>query len=76
VIDTISVGAKPAGVSATPDFVYVSNYDDGTVSVISICDNTVIETIPVGAMPTGVSATPDNVYVSNYSYDTVSVIGF
>jgi len=80
---TIAVGSGPYGpgiaVSPNGDFVYVSNYSDGTVSVIKTIDKTVID-IPVGNNPMGVSAvvTPNGeyVYVSNYGDypGTVSVI--
>ena len=76
---TITVGKGPYGgiaVSPNGEFVYVSNYSEGTVSVIKTSDNTVMDTIPVGKGPIGVSVTPDGafVYVNNYSSNTVSVI--
>jgi len=79
VIATITVGAGPyGGAAVSPDgeFAYVSNYGEGTVSVIKTSDHTVIDTIPVGAGPAGVSLTPDGafVYVCNYGSNTVSVI--
>lgn len=81
VSDPIDVGTRPygpyGGIAVTPDgeFVYVSNFSEGTVSVIKTADNTVID-IPVEAGPLGVSVTPDGafVYVNNYYDNSVSVI--
>lgn len=55
---------------------YVPNYDDDTVSVIRISDNSVIATISVGDGPFGARALPGGryVYVSNELGNTVSVI--
>ena len=76
---TVDVGRGPyGGIAVSPDgeFVYVSNYTEGSVSVIKTADKTVSNTITVGKGPIGVSVTPDGafVYVSNYSSNTVSVI--
>ena len=56
---------------------YVTNTDDGTVSVIDAATNAVTATIPVGTSPFGVAVDPaaGTVYVANDSADgTVSVI--
>jgi YVTN family beta-propeller protein len=55
---------------------YITNSDDGTVSVIDTTNNTVVMTIPVGRKPFGVAVTPDGskVYIANSGDDTVSVI--
>ncbi len=49
-IDPIKVGNGPDGVSVTPNgkYVYVSNYGDGTVSIIKTSDNSVIDMIQAG----------------------------
>ena len=84
---TITVGNEPAGVAVDErtDTVYVSNFDDGTVSVInsaacnalatSGCSQTPA-TVPVGASPIGLFADDANhtVYVSNFDDNTVSMI--
>lgn len=78
VIDTISVGDAPLGIAVTPNgsYVYVTNQDDDTVSVIRTSDNTVVDTISVGDGPYGIAVTPNGnyVYVTNFIDDTVSVI--
>jgi YVTN family beta-propeller protein len=79
VISTIPVGKGPYGkIAITPDgeLAYVSNYGDGTVSVIKTSDNSVMDTIAVGGKPFGVSMTPDGAYayVSNYGSNSVSTI--
>jgi YVTN family beta-propeller protein len=56
---------------------YITNNDDGTVSVIGTPTNTVVGTpIGVGSAPLGVAVTPDGskVYVTNQDSTMVSVI--
>jgi YVTN family beta-propeller protein len=57
-------------------FVYVSNSDDDTVTVIDAATNTVVATINVGDEPRNLAVSPDGtrVYVPNRSDDTVTVI--
>ena len=57
--------------------VYVTNYGDGTVSVIDAATRAVTATIPVGSEPAGVAVDPatHTAYVANVLADgTVSVI--
>jgi YVTN family beta-propeller protein len=68
-------------VAVTPDglHVYVTNFIDGTVSVIRTATNTVVATVPGvpgGAFPNGVAITPDgkHAYAANFFVNTVSVI--
>ena len=74
----ITVGNDPRCVVITPDqsYLYVTNYGDDTVSVISLADFTVSKTISVGNGPYGISVTPSGafVYVVNQLDGTVSVI--
>ena len=81
VIGTIGVGAGPYGgigilKTNTDEFAYVSNYGEGTVSVIKKSDNSVMDTISVGTRPFGVAMTPqgDYAYVTNYGSNSVSII--
>ena len=59
---TVEVGGNPIGVAVSPDgaFVYVVNFDDSSVSVISIFDNNnVVDTVlRVGFHPLFVAITP------------------
>src|SRR5262249_24369209 len=79
-VTTIPAGgfSNPFGLTATPDGgrVYVTNQDNGPVSVIATSTNTVTATIPVGMEPSGVAVTPDGskVYVVDSRANTVSVI--
>jgi len=78
VIATIPVGSESDAVAVSPltGDVYVTNINDGTVSVISGRTNTVIATILVGNGPVGVAVSPltGAVYVTNVGDGTVSVI--
>lgn len=61
---------------AIPNRAYVSNYYDGTVTLIDSSSNTVIATIPVGLGPDTIGITPDGTraYILNYNSDSISVI--
>jgi len=71
---TISVGKTPDSLTVAPDgTVYVTNTDDGTVSVIK--GDRVTTTINVGKSPVGAAVAPDGtVYVPNGGDGTVSVL--
>jgi len=58
-------------------FVYVTNADSNTVSVIDGSDNTVVDTITIESQPWGLAYNPSNGYmfVTNYGLGTVSIIG-
>jgi YVTN family beta-propeller protein len=79
---TITGLNAPEGVAVTPNgaYVYVTNDDSGTVSVISTATNTVTATVNVGSEPEGVAVSPSGayVYVANGDSDagngSVSVI--
>lgn len=74
----ITVGNGPRGIAVTPDqaYLYVTNYDENTVSVIKLSTSAVVKTISVGEGPFGVSINPtgDFAYVVNEKSGTVSVI--
>ena len=69
---TITVGGAPDGVAVSPDGTkaYVTNYTDGTVSVINTGTNALIGgPITVGTSPSGVAFSPDGTkaYVANFT---------
>ena len=74
----VPVGKHPNGVAVDPGThtVYVTNFDDNTVSVIDASTRTVTATVPVGKKPGGVAVDPGThtVYVTNFDDNTVSVI--
>jgi len=78
VMDTISVGSKPFGVTMSPngDYAYVSNYGSNSISIIRTSDNSVEGPFPAGQGPFGISMTHDgmHVYVNDYGAGTVSVL--
>jgi YVTN family beta-propeller protein len=76
---TITVGDSSSGIAVDPagTFAYVANYDDDSVSVIDLSDNTVLTpTIAVGAGPFSIVVNPAGTfaYVANDVGDSVSVI--
>jgi YVTN family beta-propeller protein len=78
VTSTIDVGDAPYSVAFSPNGkkAYVTNYDDDTVSVITVATGAVSEPITVGNIPASVAFSPNGkkAYVANYVDDTVSVI--
>ncbi|MEA3458534.1 MAG: beta-propeller fold lactonase family protein [Candidatus Thermoplasmatota archaeon] len=78
VIDTISVGDRPGGITANPSGsrAYVANKSDNTVSVIDTATKTVTTTIAVGIDPEGIAINPAGslVYVLNVHGNNASVI--
>ena len=79
VVSTVSVGANPSYLAydSQNNDVYVTNYTDGTVSVIDTLTNTISgSAITVGPNPMEIAYDSQNndIYVANYGSDTVSVI--
>jgi YVTN family beta-propeller protein len=74
----VSVGANPVGVAINTfgNRIYVTNANDGTLSVINGFDNTVLRTITVGSTPWGVAVNPQGtkVAVANLDGPGVSII--
>ncbi len=62
-------------VDAEP-FAYITNYNNNSLSVIDIENNTIITTVSVGAGPYGAAVSPDGtkVYVTNFDDNTTSII--
>jgi YVTN family beta-propeller protein len=79
-IATVTVGIGAHDLAASPDGakVYVSNFFDGTVSVIDTATNTVVTTIEVnpGGNVAGIDLTPSGAlaYVANVSGNAVAII--
>jgi YVTN family beta-propeller protein len=71
-------GLRPIGAATDPttNTIYVTNFGNDTVSVISGRTNTVTATIRVGRLPVGVAANPktNTSYVVNDEDSTVSVL--
>jgi YVTN family beta-propeller protein len=75
--ESITVGHNPKGVAAGEDYIYVTNYDDATVSVVSVLYNKIVDTLDAGGSPLGIAVTSDeaDIYVTNNTENTLSVIG-
>lgn len=75
---TVSVGRQPSGmaVDAGTDTLYVTNYDDKTVSAIDLKSHVVVSTIRVGTHPANLVVDPNNhlVYCANVDDTSISVI--
>ena len=75
---TVTVGANPYSAVVNPGGtrVYVSNFNDSTVSVVDASTNVVIATVAVGAGPQGLAVNPSGTraYVASFTAATVSVI--
>ncbi|MBM3684783.1 MAG: hypothetical protein FJW83_09650, partial [Actinobacteria bacterium] len=75
---TFPVGASPLAMAFSPDGTtgYVTNFADGTVSVVSIATAEILATITVGNGPVGIVVLPNGtrVYVANNVDGTLSVI--
>jgi YVTN family beta-propeller protein len=72
VIQTITVGHAPVGVSSDGTHVWVVNISGNTVSELNAATGSVIQTITVGTEPTGVSSDGTHVWVTNSGSNTLS----
>ena len=74
VINTITVGIEPNGISSDGTYVWVANNVADTVSQIDIAAASVINTISVGSYPFGISSDGTYVWVANKLNYSVSQI--
>lgn len=71
----IPVGARPTCVTSFNGQVWVTNTDEGSVSVIACSTDRVVATVPVGSHPTGVVIDPQvGGFVANSLDGTISVL--
>jgi YVTN family beta-propeller protein len=73
-VATVPVGAFPVRVAVDGHAVWVTNFDDNTVSRINPATNAVVATIPVGPGPFGIGLAAGAVWVANSGDATVSRI--
>lgn len=76
---TLTPGNNPQEVVSGQDYVFVSNMDDDTVTMIDIPTKTIVATIPVGDEPFGMAVygpggTDAYLYVCNVESNNLSVI--
>lgn len=75
---TIPVGRGPSGLAVSPDGrrLYVANFHDGTLSVISTRRGRAVRTIAVGGSAHGVAASPDgtSVVVADTFLDDIVIL--
>ena len=78
VVQTVPVGAKPAGVALSPDGrrIYVTNPEGRSLSVVTRgAGAPAVQEVPAGAGPLGVAVAPDGrVFVADWYGDTVAVL--
>lgn len=74
----IEIGKHPAHVIIDPQgkFIYATNSEDDTISVVDAAQRKVVKTISTGKMPHGLRMSPDGreIYVANTGDGTVSVV--
>jgi YVTN family beta-propeller protein len=74
----IEVGEHPAHVIADKDGkrAFVTNSEDGTVTVVDLATASIVGTIPTGSFPHGMRMNPagDEIYVANVESGSVSVL--
>ncbi|MBY0279454.1 DUF11 domain-containing protein [Candidatus Binatia bacterium] len=75
VTGNITVGHNPFAIAVSPSggFVYVTNRDDDTVSLIDTSTDTVIDELDVADTPEGIFVGFGEVYVTNDTSESVSV---
>ncbi|MGH7673333.1 MAG: hypothetical protein ACREMC_10590, partial [Gemmatimonadales bacterium] len=76
VVDTLPVGLSPYGVAVDKGIVYVTNRDEGSVSVIDPAARKEIARVIVGKLPEGIDVDPISgvVYVANAGEPTLSLM--
>ena len=74
----ITTGNGPYGIAfdSASNELFVTNFHDNTVSVISLKTNTTVATIPVGLNPTGIAYDPVNneIFVADYTSNASTII--
>src|SRR6266540_2589491 len=70
----VEVGASPAGVAAGDGSIWVTNFDDQTISRVDSDTRVVTQTIQVGSGPSGVAYGGGSVWIANNLDGTVSRI--
>ena len=84
IINTITVGSQPAGITINPEgnYAFVTLYNEGNAGslvTIQLSDNTLLSpSFSLGNGPVGVIVSPNglNVYVTNYNDNNVEVLSF
>jgi YVTN family beta-propeller protein len=82
IIGTLSVGRYPFGVTldgqgclvapCPPRYIWVTNYEDNTVTKIDHITSVIIGTYPVGSHPRGVISEQNYIFVANQGSNTVT----
>jgi YVTN family beta-propeller protein len=76
--DDIDVGDLPRGLRLSPDGkrIYITNFGDGTLSVVDTITNSVVTTVDVPGYSEAVAVSPDGerISVSDYWSGAVAVI--
>lgn len=70
----VKVGKSPMDIYDDGDFLYVSNFNDGTVSVVDTKIGKRIENIIVGGMPKGILKYGNSLFIGDYLRSKVIVL--
>ena len=74
VVASVRTQGQASGVLATDDSIWVSNYDQGTVSRFSPALDRRLHTYRVGAEPRSLAAAGGRIWVANQASGSVSAI--
>lgn len=71
-------GVSPSSMAFAPNgkYLYMTNSNGGSISIVNTTTNLVIDNISTGYFPSDIQVSPDGsyVYVTNYEGDSISVI--
>jgi YVTN family beta-propeller protein len=70
----VPLGTSPQALAAGDGAVWVTNYEDGTVSRIDQSTRAIVDTVPVGSVPIGIAVGAGMVWVTNNTGQSVSEI--
>ncbi|MGL4774728.1 MAG: YncE family protein [Clostridium sp.] len=72
--ERVEVGKGPVELYENGDYLYVSNMEDGSISIININLFKEIQRIYIGGMPKGILFNEDKIYVADYLKGIINVI--
>ncbi|MGL5149346.1 MAG: YncE family protein [Clostridium sp.] len=74
ILGRVMVGKGPLDMCEKGRYLYVSNFEDGTISVIDIKGFKEVKRIYLGGMPKGIQVYKENIFVADYYNNSVMVV--